>query len=97
MRRFENARGQAESTRLNAQANKDRLVLEGESLQANLAAQIAPFGAPDKYVSYLQAKAALQWNGQVPQVQTGSGTATNLVIPLPAPAAAAPVGGVERK
>ena len=85
---IENARGQAESTRLNAQANKDRLVLEGEGLQANLAAQIAPFGSAEKYVSYLQAKAALQWNGQVPQVQAGSGTGTNLVIPLPATPAA---------
>ncbi|MBV9552381.1 MAG: hypothetical protein JO032_06265 [Alphaproteobacteria bacterium] len=84
----ENARGQAESTRLNAQANKDRLVLEGEGLQANLAAQIAPFGSAEKYVAYLQAKAALQWNGQVPQVQAGSGGSANLVIPLPAPAAA---------
>ena len=94
---IENARGQAESTRLNAQANKDRLVLEGEGLQANLAAQIAPFGSPDKYVAYLQAKAALQWNGQVPQVQAGAGTGTNLVIPLPAPMASAPISGAERK
>ena len=82
---IENARGQAESIKLNAQANRDRLVLEGQGLQANLTAQIAPFGSPDKYVAYLQAKAALQWNGQVPQVQAGSGTGTNLVIPLPAP------------
>jgi modulator of FtsH protease HflC len=83
---IENARGQAESTRLRAQAEKDRLVLEGEGLQANLAAQIAPFAAPEKYVAYLQAKAGLQWNGQLPQVQTGaSGAGTNFVIPLPAP------------
>ena len=87
---IEAARGQAESTRLNAQANRDRLVLEGEGLQANLTAQIAPFGSPDKYVSYLQAKAGLQWNGQLPQVQTGgSGAATNFVIPLPGPASGA--------
>lgn len=94
---IENARGQAEATRLNAQANKDRLVLEGEGLQANLAAQIAPFGSPEKYVAYLQAKATLQWNGQLPQVQTGSGAGTNFVIPLPAPVAPVPTAGAERK
>ena len=93
---IENARGQAESVRLNAQANKDRLVLEGEGLQANLAAQIAPFGSSEKYVAYLQAKAGLQWNGQVPQVQAGTGTAANLVIPLPA-AVSSTSGAGERK
>jgi regulator of protease activity HflC (stomatin/prohibitin superfamily) len=82
---IEKARGEAESTRLNAQANRDRLVLEGTGLQANLSAQIAPFGSAEKYISYLQAKATLQWNGQVPQVQAGSGAGTNLVIPLPTP------------
>ena len=94
---IENARGQADSTRLNAQANKDRLVLEGEGLQANLAAQIAPFGSPDKYVAYLQAKAALQWNGQLPQVQTGPGTGANFVLPLPALTAPPPTAGAEKK
>ena len=81
---IENARGQAQSTLLNAQAEKTKLVLTGQGHQANLEAQIKPFGSPDKYIDYLKAKAALNWNGQLPQVQTGgSGAGTNFVIPLP--------------
>jgi modulator of FtsH protease HflC len=81
---IENARGQAQSTLLIAQAEKARLTLTGQGQQANLEAQIRPFGSADKYIEYLKAKAALNWNGQLPQVQTGSnGAGTNFVIPLP--------------
>ncbi len=82
---IEQARGQAQSTKVNAEANKEKLELEGAGLKANLEAQMAPFGGPDKYVLYLQAKAALNWNGQTPQIMTsGGGSATNLILPLPA-------------
>lgn len=80
---IENARGQAQSTRLNAEANKARLMLEGEGLKENLNDQITPFGSADKYVEYLKAKAALNWNGQLPQIQAGAGAGTNLVVPVP--------------
>jgi modulator of FtsH protease HflC len=81
---IENARGQAQSTLLNAQAEKTKLVLTGEGQQANLEAQIKPFGGAEKYIAYLQAKAALNWNGQLPQVQTGGNSAgVNFVLPLP--------------
>ena len=80
----ENARGQAQSTLLTAQAEKAKLTLTGQGQQANLEAQIRPFGNADKYIEYVKAKAALNWNGQLPQVQTaGNGAATNFIIPLP--------------
>ena len=80
---IEQARGQAESTKVNAEANKQKLELEGAGLKANLEAQMAPFGGPDKYVQYLQAKAALNWNGQTPQIMTSGGNSPNLILPLP--------------
>ena len=83
---IEAARGQAESTRLNAEANKLKLVLEGEGLKANLESQIAGIGGAEKYLQYMQAKAALNWNGQTPQIMSGGGTGSspNLIITLPA-------------
>lgn len=82
---IEQARGQAESTRLNAEANKLKLVLEGEGLKANLESQITAVGGADKFISYLQAKAAQNWNGQTPQIMSGGGAGTgpNIIIPLP--------------
>jgi len=80
---IEAARGRSESTLLEAQANKTRQVLEGEGLEARLAAEIKPFGTPEKYVEYLKAKATLNWNGQQPQIVAGSGSATNLIVPVP--------------
>jgi len=80
---IEQARGQAESTRLNAEANKLKLVLEGEGLKANLESQIAAVGGSDKYIQYLQSKAALNWNGQTPQIMSGgAGTGPNIIIPM---------------
>lgn len=93
---IEAARGRSQSTLLEAQANKTRQVLEGEGLEVRLAAEIKPFGSPDKYIEYMKTKAALKWNGQQPQIVAGSGTSTNLIVPIPAsdyhqaPDAAAP-------
>jgi len=83
----EAARGRAESVRLEAEANKMKLIMEGEGQQSRLEAEIKPFGAPDKYIQYIHARAALNWNGQQPQVMTGSGGSTNVVIPMPTAAA----------
>jgi membrane protease subunit HflC len=80
---IENARGAAEATRLSAEAEKTRLVLTGEGQQASLTAQIKPFGNVDKYIEYLRAQAALKWNGQQPQIVTGNGAGTTLVVPVP--------------
>ncbi len=82
---IEAARGQAQSVLLNAQAEKQRLVLTGAGQETNLEDQIKPFGSADKYIEYLKAKAALNWNGQLPQVQTGggAGAGVNFVLPLP--------------
>jgi len=80
---IEQARGQAESTRLNAEANKLKLTLEGEGLKANLVSQIEAMGGPEKYLQYLTSKAALNWNGQTPQIMSGSsGASPNIIIPL---------------
>jgi regulator of protease activity HflC (stomatin/prohibitin superfamily) len=80
---IEEARGNAESIRLNAEAEKEKLVLLGEGQQKSLAAQIQPFGDADKYIEYVKTQAALKWNGQQPQIMTGSGGATTLVVPMP--------------
>lgn len=80
---IEEARGNAESIRLNAEAEKEKLVLLGEGQQKSLAAQIQPFGDPNKYIEYVRAQAALKWNGQQPQIITGNGGASTLVVPVP--------------
>lgn len=81
---IEAARGRAESVRLEAEANKMKLQKEGEGQEARLNAEIKPFGSPDKYIQYLHARAALNWNGQQPQVVSGNGGgSTNVVIPMP--------------
>lgn len=82
---IEAARGRSQSTLLEAQANKTRQVLEGEGLEARLTAEIKPFGSSDKYIEYLKAKAALNWNGQQPQIVAGAGSSTNLVLPVSIP------------
>ncbi|HJW29406.1 MAG TPA: SPFH domain-containing protein, partial [Saprospiraceae bacterium] len=79
---IEKARGEAESIRLKAEAEKTQLVLTGEGQKSNLESQIKPFGNADTYINYLKAKAQLNWNGVQPQIMTGNGTATNLVVPL---------------
>ncbi len=88
---IEAARGRSQSVLLEAQANKTRQVLEGEGLEARLTAEIRPFGTPDKYIEFLKAKAALNWNGQQPQIVAGAGSATNLIVPVPGTAAPTPV------
>lgn len=90
---IEAARGRSQSTLLEAQANKTKQVLEGEGLDARLAAEIKPFGSPDKYIEYLKAKATLNWNGQQPQIVAGSGSAANLILPVPAPSFGSPATG----
>ncbi|MGB9153396.1 MAG: prohibitin family protein [Alphaproteobacteria bacterium] len=80
---IEAARGRAESVRLEAEANKTQLTLEGAGQEARLDAEIKPFGSPERYVQYLQAKAALQWNGQMPQVMSGGGSSSTIVLPMP--------------
>jgi len=81
---IEQARGQAESVRLNAEAEKTRLQLQGVGEQSRLEAEVkAMGGTPDNYIKYLQAKAALKWNGDVPMVTAGTGSNTNLIVPLP--------------
>jgi regulator of protease activity HflC (stomatin/prohibitin superfamily) len=80
---IEAARGRAEAVRLEAEANKIKLVLEGSGQESRIDAEIKPFGSPERYVQYLQAKAALQWNGQMPQVMSGSGSGSTLVVPIP--------------
>ncbi len=79
---IEAARGRSQSTLLEAQANKTRQVLEGEGMEARLAAEIRPFGSPDKYIEFLKAKAALNWNGQQPQIVAGGNGGASLIVPV---------------
>lgn len=78
---IESARGQAESVKLEAEANKTKLEMEGVGQESRIGDEIKPFGGADKYIEYLKAKAQLNWNGQVPQIQAGNGAGMNLVIP----------------
>lgn len=78
---IESARGEAESVKLKAEAHKKQLEMEGSGQQSRLGDEIKPFGSADKYIDYLRAKAVLNWKGDVPQIQAGSGSSTNLVIP----------------
>ena len=80
----EAARGRAESVRLEAEANKTNLQLEGQGQAMRLEAEIKPLGGPDNYIQYLHARAAQNWNGQQPQVMSGSG-GTNVIVPIPHP------------
>lgn len=84
---IEAAKGRSAAVRLEAEANKTKLELEGAGQEARLSAEIKPFGSPDRYIQYLAAKAALNWNGQQPQVVSGSGGSTNLLVPIPMGAA----------
>ncbi len=87
--KIENARGDAQSAILRAQADKQKQELDGEGQSARLKNEISAFGNPQLYIEYLKAKAANNWNGQLPTVQGGSGSgAPNVVIPLTAPAPA---------
>jgi regulator of protease activity HflC (stomatin/prohibitin superfamily) len=84
---IESAKGRAAAVRLEAEANKTKLELEGAGQEARLSAEIKPFGSPERYIQYLSAKAALNWNGQQPQVVSGGGGSTNLLVPIPMNAA----------
>ena len=92
-RAIEEARGRSESIKLEAEANYlrvvkeaesnlKRLTMEGEGQEKRLAAEIKPFGTPDKYIAYLEAQAKLRWDGKQPQIVSGQGSGTNLVIPI---------------
>lgn len=88
--KIEQARGDAESAILRAQADKQKQELDGQGQSARLKNEISAFGSPQLYIDYLKAKAAGNWNGQLPTVQGGSGSgAPNVVIPLTTPAAPA--------
>lgn len=78
------ARGRAESVQLEAEANKIKLRLLGEGEELRLTSEIKPLGSADKYIQYLTARAAQNWNGQQPQVVSGGGSGTNVIVPLPA-------------
>ncbi|CAK0774785.1 PHB domain-containing protein [Gammaproteobacteria bacterium] len=80
---IQEARGRSQSVLLEADANRQQLVLEGQGQAARLRSEIEPFGSPDKYIQYLRALAMTKWNGQGPQIVTGSGSSTNVVVPMP--------------
>lgn len=81
--KIESARGDAESVRLRAEAEKIRLELEGKGEEARLQSEIKPFGTPETYVRYLEAKAKLKWDGVQPQIVSGGSAGANLILPLP--------------
>jgi regulator of protease activity HflC (stomatin/prohibitin superfamily) len=91
---IEAARGESQSVLLRAQSEKTRLELQGQGQSALLRTEIATFGSPELYIKYLNAKAQNLWDGKAPQVMSGAGGSSTVVVPLPlteqAPAAKAP-------
>ena len=87
---IQEARGRSQSVLLEADANRQKLVLEGQGQAARLKSEIEPFGSPEKYIEYLRALATTKWNGQQPQIVTGSGSSTNVVVPMPMSSALVP-------
>ena len=67
----QNARGESQTTVIVAEANKDAAKLKGEGQSALTKAGIEVFGSPEKYLDYLETKAALKWDGQRPRVEVG--------------------------
>ena len=88
---IETATGDARSAIIRAEADKQKQVLDGEGQGSRLKAEIAALGSPENYVKYLDAKAKNLWNGQAPQVMSGTGGgAPTVVVPIQAPT---PPGG----
>lgn len=83
---IETATGAAKSAVIRAEADKTKQVLDGEGQAARLKLEISAFNnSPELYIRYLQARAQLQWNGQAPQVVSGTGSQAAIVVPLPMP------------
>jgi regulator of protease activity HflC (stomatin/prohibitin superfamily) len=81
---IESATGAAKSAVIRAEADKTKQILDGEGQASRLKLEISAFNNnPELYIRYLQAKAQLQWNGQTPQVMTGSNANPAVIIPMP--------------
>ena len=77
------AKGDADAVIETARGEKIKQELDGQGQSARLKAEIAVFGSPAQYIDYLKAKAALQWDGQTPQVVSGNGGGATVVVPIP--------------
>ena len=80
---IESATGAAKSAVIRAEADKTKQILDGEGQAARLKLEISAFNNNSElYIRYLQAKAQLQWNGQSPQVVSGTGSNQAIVVPI---------------
>jgi regulator of protease activity HflC (stomatin/prohibitin superfamily) len=80
---IEAARGQSQSVLLNAQADKTKQELDGQGQSTRLKAEISVFGSPSLYIEYMKASAGLLWDGKTPQVVSGNGGGSTVVVPVP--------------
>lgn len=79
------AKADAESTQLRGQAEATATRARGEAEAEVTAAKIKSAGGIDGLVRQMQAQAALNWKGDVPNIQAGAGGATMpIVLPIPA-------------
>lgn len=78
------AEGEAKSAIVRAEADKTKQILDGEGQRKRLELEISAFNNnPSLYISYLDAKAKLRWDGKVPSVySSGSNSNHNIVVPF---------------
>lgn len=77
------AQGRAQSAIIEAKADKEKQVLTGEGNASRMNSEIRAFGDPKVYVEYLKAQAAMNWNGEPPQVMAGGNSSAPVVVPVP--------------
>lgn len=77
------AEGEARARIAQAKASAEATRLNGEAEAGATQAKIAAAGGVEGFVRQLQAQAALNWKGTVPQIMTGAGAGAQLPIVLP--------------
>ena len=77
------AQGEADAALARARANAEATRLKGEADAAAARIRIEAAGGIDAFVRQLQAQAAQNWKGDVPQVSAGAGSGTSIPIVVP--------------
>lgn len=79
------ANGNANAIRMKADADLKARLLEAQGEEARLRSEIAPFGNPNDYITYLERLAAMKWKGQRSPVEVTGGNANGQPVVVPVP------------
>jgi modulator of FtsH protease HflC len=79
---YAGAEGEARSRLVQAKADAEATRLRGEADAAAIHAKIEAAGGVDGYTRQLQAQAALNWKGDVPQISGAGSSQLPIVLPL---------------